>query len=65
MPNYTFRVSNSNLPASLKVSIVNTLQGPAVTGTPGSGDAGSFAFDLYCEDAGGNNVTQTYVLTVS
>jgi hypothetical protein len=65
MPNFTFRVSNSNLPASLQVSIVNSLQGPALTGTPGPNDAGSFAFDLYCEDSGKNNITQTYLLTVS
>jgi hypothetical protein len=65
MPNFKFQVSNSNLPASLVVSILNSLQGPAVSGTPGQKDAGNFAFDLYCEDAGGNNVTQTYLLTVS
>jgi hypothetical protein len=65
MPNFTFNVSNSNLPPSLTVTIVDSLQGPAVTGTPGSGDAGNFAFDLYCQDSGGNNVTQTYLLTVA
>jgi len=65
MPTFTFRVSNSNLPQSLNVKIIDPQQGPAVTGTPGPGDAGNFAFDLYCEDSGGNNVTQTYLLIVS
>jgi hypothetical protein len=62
---FKFNVSNSNLPASLKVTIVNANQGPAVSGTPGANDAGSFAFDLVCEDSDGNNITQTYLLTVS
>src|SRR4029077_157832 len=65
MPNYTFTVSNSNLPASLKVTIVNNTQGPVLTGTPGQNDAGNFAFDLVCEDADGNNVSQTYLVPVS
>jgi hypothetical protein len=64
MPPYTPHVSNSNLPPSLTVKNV-TGQGPVVSGIPGSGDTGSFAFDLYCEDSLGNNVTQTYLLTVS
>src|SRR6266404_2966491 len=50
LPPYTFQVSNSNLPASLKVNNVAG-QGPVVSGTPGSGDAGSFAFDLSCQDS--------------
>lgn len=58
------RVSNSNLPVSLTVNNV-TNQGPVLSGIPGSSDAGSFAFDLYCEDSDRNNVTQTYLLTVS
>jgi hypothetical protein len=65
MPNFTFTVSNSNLPASLTVTILVNTEGPVVTGTPGPNDAGSFAFDLYCLDSDGNNVTQTYLLTVS
>jgi hypothetical protein len=63
-PYKKLRVSNSNLPAGLTVNNV-TDQGPVLSGTPGLGDAGSFAFDLYCEDSDGNNVTQTYLLTVS
>jgi hypothetical protein len=50
LPPYKLTVSNSNLPASLTVNNVAN-QGPVLTGTPGSGDAGSFAFDLYCEDS--------------
>ena len=65
MPNYTFTVSNSNLPPSLQVKIVTNTQGPALTGTPGQNDAGNFAFDLVCEDSDGNNVTQTYLVTVT
>jgi hypothetical protein len=65
IPDFKFRLSNSNLPASLKVSIATAQQGPAVSGTPGQNDAGSYSFDLYCEDAGGNNVLQTYLLTVA
>ena len=68
-PPYTFQVSNSNLPASLTVKDVKNAQGVDqglyVSGTPGSGDTGSFAFDLTCEDALENNITQTYLLTVS
>jgi hypothetical protein len=65
IPNFSFGVSNSNLPASLTVSITNTQQGPVLAGTPGQNDAGNYSFDLSCKDAGGNNVTQTYLLTVS
>ncbi len=64
MPPYTFSVSNSNLPASLTVNNVAG-QGPVLSGTPGSSDTGSFAFDMTAEDSLGNNVTQTYLLTVS
>jgi hypothetical protein len=65
IPNFQFNVSNSDLPASLSVGITNAQQGPALSGTPGQNDSGNYSFDLSCEDAGGNNVTQTYLLTVS
>lgn len=64
LPPYTFQISNSNLPASLTLKNVAG-QGPVLSGTPQPGDAGSFAFDLVCEDSDQNNVTQTYLLTVS
>ncbi|MBV8829067.1 MAG: hypothetical protein JO108_07520 [Acidobacteriaceae bacterium] len=65
VPDFTFRVSNSSLPASLNVVIVNPLQGPALSGTPGPNDTGNFWFDLDCQDAAGNNVTQTFQVIVT
>ncbi|GEM_PF-5093207 len=65
VPNYTYTVSNSNLPLSLKVGISSPAQGPVLSGTPGPNDAGSYAFDFVCDDSDGNNITQTYLLTIS
>jgi len=64
LPPYQFQVSNSNLPASLTVENVPN-QGPVLSGTPGQGDAGNYAFDLNCQDSDDGNIVQTYLLTVA
>src|SRR5215831_6365746 len=64
LPPYEFRVTNSNLPASLTVKNVAN-QGPVLQGTPAQGDAGDYAFDLTCQDSDGGNVVETFLLTVA